>query len=111
MAVWRTRAYDTFGFPLGSYSHARGKVDLFADLVERAKTAVRDGDNESLSKIAEYVVWAAAQNSDELASAVDLAFFLPALGDPKLANQLESRMPEELLTTKRRCLVDPPAGG
>ena len=36
MAVWRTKAYGRFGFKAGDYSYARGKAELFADLVEMA---------------------------------------------------------------------------
>src|SRR5438552_3907403 len=32
MAAWRTKACSSFGFERGTYSLARGKVDLFADL-------------------------------------------------------------------------------
>jgi hypothetical protein len=108
MSVWRTKAYEMFGFRPGSYSHARGKVDLFADLLEMAKKATRD-DDELLGRIGQYVAWADAQPSDELASAVDLAFFLPLLrGERAFLDRLESVLSPELIATKQRLLVDQP---
>ena len=84
MAVWRTRAYDTFGFSAGDYSFSRGKTELFADLVVMAARAGDSGDTDLLDRIADYVCWAASQTADGLLSAVDLAFFLPVIRDRKL---------------------------
>jgi hypothetical protein len=32
MAIWRTKAYEMFGFAAGAYSYTHGVVELFADL-------------------------------------------------------------------------------
>ena len=94
MAVWRTRAYETFGFAPGAYSFASGKVDLMSDLLDYARNALHNGDSTMLHRVLSYVEWAAAQNcSDDLQSAVDLAFFLPAFRDPQVCTELEARLP------------------
>jgi hypothetical protein len=62
MAAWRTKAYALFGFKPGSYSSARGKVDLFADLVVLASRALAEGDDELVARIVHYVCWAASQS-------------------------------------------------
>jgi hypothetical protein len=55
------------------------------------------------------VIWAAAQTSDELASVVDLAFFLPVFRDPKLFDQLRPSFPTELIEQKWQLLMSDPA--
>jgi hypothetical protein len=106
MAAWRTKAYALFGFEAGTYSFARGKIDLFADLVAMASKALARGDEELMRRIAEYVTWAASQNSDQLVSAVDLAFFLPAFRDPALCTELRRRLPQQLFAGKWRQLME-----
>ena len=108
MSEWRKKAYSTFGFSPGEYSYADGKRYLFADLVERARGALRNDDVEELDRIVEYVVWAAQQRSDQLASVVDLAFFLPVFRDPDLCPQLKARFPEQLVAEKWRALMEDP---
>lgn len=109
MAVWRTKAYLTFDVTPGSYSYAVGKLGLMTDMVEWVRAAVDDGDNVQIRKIVDYVVWAAGQNSDELASVVDLAFFLPIFRDTPLSAQLMPHFPPELVAEKRRILMEEPA--
>jgi hypothetical protein len=109
MAAWRTKAYALFGFEPGSYSSARGKVDLFADLVGMARRALAGGDEELLGRIAGYVTWAARQPSEGLASAVDLAFFLPVFRDAALCAGLRGRVPEDLFSDKWQALMESPA--
>lgn len=104
MAVWRTKACETFGFAANRHSFARGKIELFADLVHLASKSA--DDPETLDRIAEYVVWAADQTSEELASAVDLAFFLPMFRDQRIYQLLHQRFPSDLLATKRTLLLD-----
>lgn len=106
MAVWRTKACSLFGFKPGDYSFKQGKVDLFADLVAMADKAIRDGNEPLVARIIEYVTWAEAQDSDELDSVVDLAFFLPVFRDPWLSGQLQSRIPQQLFSKKWRLLVE-----
>ena len=54
-----------------------------------------------------YVQWAAAQKAaDGLASAVDLAFFLPAFRDSELTTELKARLPAELISEKWRVLME-----
>lgn len=109
MSAWRTRAYEAFGFHSGSYSHARGKVDLLADLLVLASQAVRDGDEATLDRVLAYVRWAADQKrADGLQSALDLAFFLPAFRDPDLRVLLETRLSEPLFTLKWQMLKEEP---
>ena len=72
MAAWRKKAYALFGFEPGEYSFAQGKVDLFADLVAMAETAIAQDDEEMLDRITEYVCWAANQTADDVASAVQM---------------------------------------
>jgi hypothetical protein len=108
MAVWRTKACSTFGFHPGEHSYAEGKRGLFADLVERARWAIRDDDIEEISRIVEYVSWAAEQNSDELASVVDLAFFLPVFRDNELSSQFTSYFSAQLVAEKWELLMDEP---
>ena len=110
MAVWRTKAYSLFLFKPGDYSFAHGKRDLFADLVERARLAIRENDMELLRQIVEYVTWAADQNSDELASVADLSFFLPIFKDAELCGELRKHLPEELVNDKWRLLMESPSG-
>ena len=72
----------------------------------RLRKSIREDDEEQLSRITEFVIWAAAQRSDELASALDLAFFLPVFRDPELREHLENRIPEMLFSEKRRLLMN-----
>ena len=109
MAVWRTKACELFGLNPGSYGFARGKVDLLFDLVESARIACKNDERERLVRIIEYVSWAAAQDSDQLASAVDLAFFLPVFRDPLLCEQLKPHIPRALFSEKWRLLMVPPS--
>jgi hypothetical protein len=110
MAAWRTRAYDAFGFRPGSYSYARGNVDLLADLLAMLRRAAQDGDEEAISRVLSYVQWAAAQEGAHgLASAVDLAFFLSAFRDPDVCALLKARLPEALVSEKWRVLMEEPA--
>lgn len=107
MAVWRTRAYEAFGFEPGSYSYAQGKVELLSDLLCLARRGLRDGDDALLARILAYVQWADAQTGgDGLASAVDLAFFLPAFRDPEVCALLMSRLPQKLVSEKWRVLME-----
>jgi hypothetical protein len=108
MAAWRKKAYETFEFPPGSYSHRRGKVELFGDLLEMAKQAMRSGNEELLRRIGRYVIWADSQTSDELASALDLAFFLPLLRDSVFLSHIENWIPSEMVAKKRRLLTNSP---
>ena len=105
MAAWRKKAYELFQFKPGSYSIARGKIDLFADLIALSRESILNGDEGQLCRIVEYVTWAAAQDSDNLASAVDLAFFLPILRDPVLRSQFEIRIPVALFSEKKTLLM------
>ena len=104
MAVWRRRAYETFGFTAGDYSYSRGKIELFADLVVMAQRAGNEGDVDLLDRIAEYACWAAAQTADDLQSAVDLAFFLPVVRDAELTRILRGRIPAQLFDEKLHLL-------
>lgn len=104
MAVWRTNACELFGFAVDEHSYARGKVELFADLLQLAANSANDP--QTLDRIAEYVTWAMQQSSDELASAVDLAFLLPMFRDEGIYDLLRRRFPPELLETKRALLLD-----
>src|SRR5262245_21117326 len=104
MAVWRTKACEMFGFAANKYSYARGKVELFADLLH---LATRSPDNPAtLDQIAAYVTWATEQTADELASAVDLAFLLPMFRDERMFNLLRDRFSPTLLAAKRTLLCD-----
>lgn len=107
MAVWRTKAYELFKLRPGAYSFAHGKRDLFADLVDLARESVRDGNTQTLDLIIEYVTWAATQKSDDLASVVDLAFFLPVFRDPLLCARLKRHVPESLFAEKWELLMEP----
>ena len=110
MAAWRSRACEAFGFPPGSYSYARGKVELLADLLALARRAARDGNAATLDRVLSYVRWAAVQKgADDLQSAVDLAFFLPAFRDPELRAVLEAHLPEGLFSERWRVLMEEPA--
>jgi hypothetical protein len=109
MATWRTKAYSMFRLRTGEYSHADGKRSLFADLVERARRAIRDQDEQEIRRVVEYVRWAAEQNSEELASVVDLAFFLPVFRDASLRFQLMPYFPEQLVAKKWQLLMEEPA--
>ena len=106
MAVWRTRAYDLFGFKAGEYSSARGKIELLADLIVMAQRAGAENDGDLLDRIAEYVRWAARQKADDLQSAVDLAFFLPMFRDAKIQELFRDRFPGELVAEKNRLLMN-----
>jgi len=108
MAEWRKRACALFGHNPGQYSYSRGKVDLLADLVEKAKEAIRLEDEETLVKICDYVCWGAEQKSEQLESAVDLAFFLPVLRDHKLCDEIKKRIPPRLFSEKQRILSNDP---
>jgi hypothetical protein len=109
MATWRTKACALFDFPAGEYSFRRGKVDLFRDLLEIARRAIAENDETLLTRISEYVVWAASQKSAELDSAVDLAFLLPLFQDATLCSKLRRYLPEELLAAKWQVLMQEPA--
>src|SRR5437773_6807568 len=111
MAAWRKKAYALFGFEPGEYSFAQGKVDLFADLVAMAETAIAQDDEEMLDRITEYVCWAANQTADDVASAVDLAFFLPAFRSPALLSEIRRRVPESLFLEKRGLLIEQAPNG
>lgn len=106
MAVWRTKAYSTFQLKPGAYSFADGKRDLFADMVEWARKAIREGNQLRLRQIAGYVTWAAGRKSDCLDSVVDLAFFLPVFRDAALREELRLYMPVELLAEKWKLLME-----
>jgi hypothetical protein len=109
MARWRTRAYETFGFRPGSYSYALGCVTLLDDLLALARRASRKGDEATLGRVFGNVAWAAAQKgADRLASAVDLAFFLPGFRDPEMCAVLKARLPEGLISEKWRVLMEGP---
>jgi hypothetical protein len=109
MAVWRTKAYELFDLKHGAFSFGHGKIELFADLVERARQALRDNDDVSLKRVVEYVTWAAAQKSDHLASGVELAFFLPVFRDPPLYAQLKKHFSAQLLEQKWQLLMVEPS--
>lgn len=106
MAVWRTRAYETFGFSAGDYSYSHGKTELFADLVVMAARADDSADSDILDHIADYVCWAASQTADGLQSAVDLAFFLPVIRDDKLTALMRGRIPIDLFDAKVALLTE-----
>jgi hypothetical protein len=105
--VWRTKAYDMFGFKPGAYSYAKGKVELFADLFIMATRAAAADDEALLDRIFEYVQWADRQNAENLKSAVDIAFFLPMLADEHLLSHARRRISSTALTEKRILLSDP----
>ena len=107
MAVWRTKAYSLFGLKPGAYSGADGKRYLFRDLVEQSRTAIREEDEDLLHRIVTYVTWAAEQNSDELTSSVDLAFFKQLFDDAELCAQLRRYFPEPLFNEKWTLLKNP----
>jgi hypothetical protein len=110
MSKWRTIAYETFGFRPGAYSHRSGTVELFSDLFAIAQKATHERDELELLRVLNYVQWAAAQHgADGLASAVDLAFFLPGLRDPEMSLMLKSRLPPELFAQKWQALMEEPA--
>ena len=92
MAVWRTKAYSLFNLRPGAYSYAEGKRDLFFDMVKWSRAALEVGDSVRLRHIVVYVVWASAQSSDDLASVVDLAFFLPVFRDAQLKRSNDSAL-------------------
>ncbi len=104
MAVWRTKACEMFGFAANKHSYARGKVELFADLLELADKSAEDP--WTLDRIAEYVDWASLQTSNSLASAVDLAFWLPMFRNDRIQRLLGSRFSPELLDAKKALLLD-----
>ena len=104
MAVWRTKACDMFGFAVNQHSYAGGKTELFADLLVMASESSDDAD--TLDRIAEYVAWAAEQTSEQLQSAVDLAFILPMLRDDNVRNLLEHRFSPDFVVAKRELLLD-----
>ncbi len=109
MAAWRKKAYNLFGFKPGSYSNSRGKVDLFADLAAMADQAVATCDNNLMGRIIEYVSWATEQKSEQMGSAIDLAFFLPAFRNPALRPEIQRRIPADLFSRKWRALMEEPA--
>lgn len=104
MAVWRTKAYELFNLKAGDYSFREGKRVLFADLVDWARAAVLDDNKEMLRRIAAYVTWANQQNSDDLASVVDLAFFKRLFRDDELCARLKPYFPEHFVDEKRHLL-------
>jgi hypothetical protein len=108
MATWHKKACALFGFKPGSYSFARGKVEI-ADLASKAKEAVAAGDDDLLGRILEYATWAAIQQSDQLASAVDLGFFLPVFRDRAMRDEIACHIPAELFAAKWRALMEEPA--
>ncbi len=105
MAVWRTKAYELFDLKPGAYSYAHGKRDLFADLVEWARTSLHEGNGQLLDRIVRYVTWVATQESDDLASVVDLGFFLPVFRDAFLCSQLKTHFPQQLFDEKWQLLA------
>ena len=107
MAVWRTKAYELFNLRAGDYSFREGKRVLFADLVDWARTAVLDDNKEMLRRIAAYITWATQQNSDDLASVVDLPFFKYVFEDDELCTHLKPYFPEHLFDEKRHILESP----
>jgi len=110
MAKWRTKAYETFGFPPGAYSHSSGSAELFRDLFVMARRATREDDEQELLRVLGYVQWAAARHgADGLASAVDLAFLLPGFRDPEIRAMLRVRLPPALFAQKWQALMDDPA--
>lgn len=106
MATWRLKAYELFGFTPGSYSFARGKVQLFADLAAMTERADAAGDDELLGRIVEYVCWAAAQGSEQLDSAVELAYLLPVFRDQLVRARVQRLMPAELFSAKWNALME-----
>ena len=93
-----------FGFPANEHSYARGKIELFADLLQLAANSA--DDPVTLDRIAKYITWATAQNSDELVSAVDLAFLLPMFRDERIHDLLRDRLAPEMMASKRAILMD-----
>lgn len=108
MAAWRKKAYSLCGFKPGSYNFARGRLYLFADIVAMFRDAAVAGDNDLMSRIIEYVRWANDQDSEELASAVDLAFFLPVFRDATPCKGIQRRVPADLFSAKWRDLMQGP---
>ncbi|MEI7781313.1 MAG: hypothetical protein WCJ18_05235 [Planctomycetota bacterium] len=85
-------------------------AELFRDLFVIAKRATCEKDEQELLRVLSYVQWAAAQHgADELASAVDLAFFLPGFRDPEMRMMLDSRLPSALFAEKWQALMEDPA--
>jgi hypothetical protein len=110
MAAWRKRAYATFGFKPGSFSSSHGKVELIRELFFLTRRALAEGDDDFLERVFEYVLWADAQkNAEGLASAVDLAYFLPAFQDPEICALLWARLPEDFYFQKWQLLMTEPA--
>lgn len=70
--------------------------------------ALQEDNAESLKKIIDYVSWAAAQDSDDLASVVDLAFFLPVFRDASLSSQLREHFSPQLFSDKWLLLMEQP---
>ena len=102
MAIWRTKAYEMFGFAAGAYSYTHGVVQLFADLRVMAQRAAKADDSALLDRIFQYALWADAQkNASHLGSAADIEFFIRLFDDPALASAAAQRMPPELLAEKR----------
>lgn len=98
---WRKKASDVFGLEAGRYSHAHGKVDLFADLLEMARHAARNGDSKCLDRIFNYVMWADQQHAENLRSTADIVFFLPMLNDDELLREAIRRVPPDVIESKR----------
>jgi hypothetical protein len=105
MAVWRTKAYAAFGLKPGDYSYGSGRLQLFGDMVEWSRRALAEGNGKLLDQIAEYVTWAAGQDSAVLDSAVDLGFFLPVFRDVALCSALKDRFPQTLFAEKWQTLM------
>jgi hypothetical protein len=101
MAIWRTKAYEMFGFSTGSYSFKWGMVALFADLREMARQSARCGDSQLLDRIFEYVLWVETQNAENLKSAADIEFFMPVCRDEVLYREAILRLPADLLARIR----------
>lgn len=108
MAVWRKKAYSTFGLPAGSYSYAEGKKFLFRDLAQWAREAIRENDVARVQQICDYVVWADAQRTESLDAVIDLAFFAPLFEDEQLTNELSQFLPSDLLARMQLRLEIPP---
>ncbi|HWB20907.1 MAG TPA: hypothetical protein VG711_11445 [Phycisphaerales bacterium] len=102
MSEWRKKAYEMFGFESGAYSYSQGKTQLFADLFEMARKASTTCDSSRLDRVFEFVMWANQQTAENLRSAADIVFFIPLFRDAALLHEAQSRLPEPLLTSKRR---------
>ena len=108
MAVWRTKAYELFGFKPGSYSTSRGKFLLFDDLVAMARRALLAGDQGMLRRIVDYVSWTDRQTSDKLVAALEGYFLLPIFRDSELCTLLRPYFPQDFFLRKWRILMVAP---